>query len=145
MSASDKARFYLEQSVPELKEYERKKIFTTDEIRAIAKKRSDFEHKINARGSSTTDFARYAEFEINVDALRRKRGIRVPEDVLVAGFDDIPAAAWGAYDLTTVVQDARAMVEQSFTIQSMARALSVVYAGVRDEESLVRQQLVGSV
>jgi glycosyltransferase involved in cell wall biosynthesis/HEAT repeat protein len=41
--------------------------------------------------------------------------------------------------------DARAMVEQSFTIQSMARALSVVYAGVRDEESLVRQQLVGSV
>jgi hypothetical protein len=27
--ASDKARFYLEQSVPELKEYERRKIFTT--------------------------------------------------------------------------------------------------------------------
>ena len=27
--ASDKARFYLEQSVPELKEYEKKKIFTT--------------------------------------------------------------------------------------------------------------------
>jgi U3 small nucleolar RNA-associated protein 6 len=72
-SASDKARFYLEQSVPELKEYERKKIFTTPEITAIAQKRSDFEHKINARGSSTTDYARYAEFEINVDALRRKR------------------------------------------------------------------------
>ena len=71
--ASDKARFYLEQSVPELKEYERKKIFTTDEITAIAKKRSDFEHKINARGSSPTDYARYSEFEINVDALRRKR------------------------------------------------------------------------
>jgi U3 small nucleolar RNA-associated protein 6 len=27
--ASDKARFYLEQSVPELKEYERRKVFTT--------------------------------------------------------------------------------------------------------------------
>ena len=27
-SASDKARFYLEQSVPELKEYERHKLFT---------------------------------------------------------------------------------------------------------------------
>ena len=48
-----------------------------------------------------------------IDALRRKRGMRVPDDVLVAGFDDIPAAAWGAYDLTTVVQDARAMVEQA--------------------------------
>lgn len=71
--ASDKARFYLEQSVPELKEDERKKIFTTDEITAIAKKRSEFEHKINARGSAPTDYTRYAEFEINVDALRRKR------------------------------------------------------------------------
>jgi hypothetical protein len=28
MAASDKARFYLEKSVPELKEYEKKKIFT---------------------------------------------------------------------------------------------------------------------
>jgi len=28
-NASDKARFYLEQSVPELKEDERRKIFTT--------------------------------------------------------------------------------------------------------------------
>jgi hypothetical protein len=27
--ASDKARFFLEQSIPELKEYERKKIFSS--------------------------------------------------------------------------------------------------------------------
>ncbi|EXJ67026.1 uncharacterized protein A1O5_09672 [Cladophialophora psammophila CBS 110553] len=72
-AASDKARFFLEQSVPELKEYERKCIFSADEITRIARKRSDFEHKINARGSTPADFARYAEFEINVDALRRKR------------------------------------------------------------------------
>ena len=74
MSATaDKARYFLEQSVPELKELERKKLFTPTEIRAIAKKRSDFEHKINARGSSPTDYAQYAEFEINVDQLRKKR------------------------------------------------------------------------
>jgi U3 small nucleolar RNA-associated protein 6 len=72
-AASDKARFFLEQSVPELKEYEKKGIFTAQEISSIARKRSDFEHKINARGSTPTDFARYAEFEINVDALRKKR------------------------------------------------------------------------
>lgn len=72
-AAADKARFFLEQSVPELKELERKKIFTGDEISAVAKQRSDFEHKINARGSSPTDYAQYAEFEINVDMLRRKR------------------------------------------------------------------------
>lgn len=74
MSATaDKARYFLEQSVPELRELERKKIFSTQEISAIAKKRSDFEHKVNARGSSPSDYAQYAEFEINVDQLRRKR------------------------------------------------------------------------
>ncbi|KIW54451.1 hypothetical protein PV05_06808 [Exophiala xenobiotica] len=72
-AASDKARFFLEQSIPELKEYERKNIFSAEEISSIARKRSDFEHKINARGSTPSDYARYAEFEINVDALRRKR------------------------------------------------------------------------
>lgn len=74
MSATaDKARYFLEQSVPELKELEKKKLLSPEEITAIAKKRSDFEHKINARGSSPSDYARYAEFEINVDALRKKR------------------------------------------------------------------------
>ncbi|KAI9822313.1 MAG: U3 snoRNP protein [Pycnora praestabilis] len=71
--ASDKARFFLEQSVPELQELERKKIFTKEEITSISKKRSDFEHKINARGSHPSDFARYVEFEINLESLRRKR------------------------------------------------------------------------
>ncbi|KAI4680903.1 uncharacterized protein J4E88_005406 [Alternaria novae-zelandiae] len=70
---SDKARFYLEQSATELNELERKKIFTREEISSIAKKRSDFEHIINARGSHPEDYMRYIEFEKNVDALRRKR------------------------------------------------------------------------
>ena len=72
-AASDKARFFLEQSVPELKEYEKKGIFSAAEITTIARKRSDFEHKINARGSTPADYARYAEFEINIDELRRRR------------------------------------------------------------------------
>ncbi|KAI9843082.1 MAG: U3 snoRNP protein [Sclerophora amabilis] len=79
--ASDKARFYLEQSVPELQEFERKKVFSRDEIGQIARKRSDFEHKLNARGSQPSDYARYAEYEINLETLRRKRvkrlGIKV--------------------------------------------------------------------
>jgi U3 small nucleolar RNA-associated protein 6 len=72
-AASDKARFFLEQSVPELKELERKKIFLPEEISKIARQRSDFEHKINARGSTASDYVRYAQFEMNVDALRKKR------------------------------------------------------------------------
>ncbi|KAK2734926.1 U3 snoRNP protein [Myotisia sp. PD_48] len=71
--ASDKARFYLEQLVPELKEYEKKKIFSKSEISSITIKRSDFEHRINDRGSQPSDYARYAEYEMNLDTLRKKR------------------------------------------------------------------------
>ncbi|KAL4958191.1 U3 small nucleolar RNA-associated protein 6-domain-containing protein [Aspergillus filifer] len=85
MSATaDKARFFLEKSVPELKEYEKKKIFTKDEITSIIKKRSDFEHKINARGAQPVDFVRYAEYEMNLDSLRRKRVKRM--GIKSAGF-----------------------------------------------------------
>ncbi|KAF2704269.1 hepatocellular carcinoma-associated antigen 66 [Pleomassaria siparia CBS 279.74] len=70
---SDKARFYLEQHVPELNELERKKVFSREEISSIAKKRSDFEHIINARGSHPSDYVRYIDYEKNLDALRRKR------------------------------------------------------------------------
>ncbi|KAI9798576.1 MAG: U3 snoRNP protein [Piccolia ochrophora] len=76
-AASDRARFYLEQSVPELQELYRKKIFTKTEISSIARKRSDFEHKLSAPGSKPFDYARYAEFEINLDTLRRKRTKRL--------------------------------------------------------------------
>ncbi|KAL8771773.1 MAG: hypothetical protein Q9209_002964 [Squamulea sp. 1 TL-2023] len=75
--ASDKARFYLEKSVPELQELIQKKIFTKDEVSSVAKKRSGFEHKLNARGSTASDYARYAEYEMNLDALRRTRAKRL--------------------------------------------------------------------
>ena len=45
-----------------------------------------------------------------MDALRA-RGLRVPQDVAVVGYDDVPMAAWGAYDLTTVRQPVNRMVE----------------------------------
>ena len=41
--------------------------------RLLATKRSDFEHKLNARGSQPSDYARYAEYEMNLESLRRKR------------------------------------------------------------------------
>jgi DNA-binding LacI/PurR family transcriptional regulator len=57
-----------------------------------------------------------------IDVARRDFGIRVPEDLMVAGFDDIPAASWKAYDLTTFVQDAEAMTQQALEI--LRRALA---------------------
>ncbi|KAK2629005.1 hypothetical protein QTJ16_002108 [Diplocarpon rosae] len=71
--ASDKARFYLEQAVPQLQEFKEKRIFSEDEIRQLVKKRSDFEHRVLARGSTPVEFARYAAWEIVLENLRAKR------------------------------------------------------------------------
>ncbi len=45
-----------------------------------------------------------------MDALRFELGLSVPGDISVVGYDDVPMAAWPAYDLTTVRQPIRQMV-----------------------------------
>lgn len=51
-----------------------------------------------------------------MDCLRFELGLRVPEDVSVVGYDDVAAAAWPAYDLTTVSQPAAEMVAATVDI-----------------------------
>ncbi len=48
-----------------------------------------------------------------MDVLRFELGFRVPEDVSVVGYDDVPLASWASYDLTTVRQRANEMVTQT--------------------------------
>jgi len=57
-----------------------------------------------------------------MDAFRHECGMRVPEDVAVVGFDDIPMASWPSYQLTTVQQPLARMVDATvrFLAQSMA-------------------------
>lgn len=51
-----------------------------------------------------------------MDTLRFELGLKVPGDVSVVGYDDVPAASWPAYDLTTVRQPANRMVSETVEI-----------------------------
>lgn len=46
-----------------------------------------------------------------IEAIRSKLGLRVPQDVMVAGFDDIAPSAWPSIGMTTIRQDADKLVE----------------------------------
>lgn len=48
-----------------------------------------------------------------MDVIRREFGLRVPEDIAVIGFDDVPEAAWMSYDLTTFRQDPAAIATRA--------------------------------
>jgi DNA-binding LacI/PurR family transcriptional regulator len=47
-----------------------------------------------------------------LNTARFEMGVRVPEDISVVGFDDIPVASWPAYDLTTYRQPVDRMIEK---------------------------------
>ncbi|QJU59228.1 LacI family DNA-binding transcriptional regulator [Sphingomonas sp. AP4-R1] len=48
-----------------------------------------------------------------IDALRIEGGCDIPGDLQVIGFDNIPAARWPAYRLTTIDQDVDDMAEEA--------------------------------
>lgn len=47
-----------------------------------------------------------------MDVVRNEFGLRVPEDVSIVGYDDVPIAAWSSYDLTTIRQRSNTMVQE---------------------------------
>jgi DNA-binding LacI/PurR family transcriptional regulator len=46
-----------------------------------------------------------------MDELRFGLGLRVPEDVSIVGYDDVPIAAWPSYRMTTIRQPVDEMVQ----------------------------------
>lgn len=57
-----------------------------------------------------------------MDVLRFEFGLSVPDDVSVVGFDDVPPAAWPAYNLTTYRQRVGAMVDETVEIVTAGTA-----------------------
>lgn len=67
-----------------------------------------------------------------MDVLRFKLGLSIPDDVSIAGFDDVPIASWPAYDLTTYRQPINRMVAR--TVQTLlARIADAAIAPERVE------------
>jgi LacI family transcriptional regulator len=57
----------------------------------------------------TAIFAASDDLALGVYEAARRLGLRVPDDVSVVGFDDVPAARWASPPLTTVRQPLRDM------------------------------------
>ncbi|ANZ75038.1 BA75_02365T0 [Komagataella pastoris] len=70
---AENVRYFLEQTVPELEDLERKNVFSKTEINKIMRRRTEFEHRIAGRASKSADFIKYIQYEMNLDNLRRKR------------------------------------------------------------------------
>ena len=47
-----------------------------------------------------------------MDTLRYELGLKIPDDVSVVGYDDVPAASWPSYSLTTVQQPVISWLER---------------------------------
>jgi DNA-binding LacI/PurR family transcriptional regulator len=62
-----------------------------------------------------------------MDAARYRLGIKIPQEVSIIGYDDIPMAKWPTYDLTTIRQSATKMVESA--IQLLAFGSDTIATG----------------
>ncbi|WP_420862412.1 LacI family DNA-binding transcriptional regulator [Algirhabdus cladophorae] len=71
----------------------------------------------------------YMAFTV-MDALRGPLGLKVPDDVCVIGFDDVPTAAWRSYDLTTLRQNSQGMVDETVALLMAAVQGQAVIAPV---------------
>ncbi|XP_043239543.1 U3 small nucleolar RNA-associated protein 6 homolog [Amphibalanus amphitrite] len=67
----------LEELLPELEQLERVQLFTKPEVRAVIKKRKEFEYRLQRKRKSLDDYTRYIEYEKNVLQLIWKRRERL--------------------------------------------------------------------
>ena len=91
---------------------------------AIAATRTLFDGPDAARPDAIFVGSDHMAFAV-MDTLRSELRLRVPEDVAVVGYDDVPMAGWPAYDLTTVRQSADAMVDA--TVETLMTSGSSPY------------------
>jgi DNA-binding LacI/PurR family transcriptional regulator len=65
-----------------------------------------------------------------MDVLRYRLGLRIPEDIMVAGFDGIPEAGRLPYELTSVGQPIDVMVEETLAILHLDEPARPIERGI---------------
>ncbi|KAK7472941.1 U3 snoRNP protein [Stygiomarasmius scandens] len=73
----ERVQFEQEQMLAELKDLVEKKLFTVKETKQILKQRTQYEAALVRRVAKKADFLRYAEYEMRLEELRRKRAERL--------------------------------------------------------------------
>ena len=51
-----------------------------------------------------------------MDVARYEFGLKIPEDISVLGFDDIPMSSWASYNLTTISQPVNDLVQNTIDV-----------------------------
>ena len=76
-----------------------------------------------------------------MDVIRNQLKLRVPADISVVGYDDVPEASWGGYCLTTVRQPCSAMIDATVSIlmEQIGRETVNRRAAVLPAEMIIRE------
>jgi len=69
----ERVQYHQEQMLPELKDLVKKGVFSPAEVKEIVKRRTAFETSLVRRVADKADFLRYAQYEMGLEVLRRKR------------------------------------------------------------------------
>ncbi|CAG9460746.1 unnamed protein product [Pedinophyceae sp. YPF-701] len=70
---ADTVRYIMEEMTPELEDLVKRRFFTTEEVKSIARKRMDFEYNLKRRAALREDFVRYIDHERKLEELRKLR------------------------------------------------------------------------
>lgn len=83
---ADTVRYLMEEMIPELEDFERKGYFSRQEVKAIVKRRQDFEYLLKRRAALKQDFLRAIDYETKLEQLRRhrKRSLSIRGEALCA-------------------------------------------------------------
>lgn len=73
-----------------------------------------------------------------IDVVRDEFALRIPDDISIVGYDDVPESGWGGYKLTTVRQDSQAMIDETIAILME----QIEHRKVRKQNAVLRAELV---